>query len=227
MLRANIYSLEPLPAETRSALNDGIDMAAAYMGHQLIAKELTVRLPLNEHGNVNPARVGYGKLDRLVELHLMAVPLDPGAGERVGLAGVGRGWGFVDVVSNSPELIRTTTAHETAHAFGFVLPDASQRDLDSPRHCSHDSCVMHKKVTTMTTHHEQFGQANPRRKFLSRLGFSRGERQPIEPVMLETVCLANNQYDFCTDCKISMRDNGEEQIAGLRHNRIFTWKGIR
>lgn len=224
MLRANIYAIEPLTLETRGAIEDGIGMVATYMGHTAVTKELGVRLPLNERGHVNPERVGFGKLDKLVELHLMAVPLDPGEGERIGLAGVGRGWGFVDTSKESTDVIRMTTAHEVGHAFGFVVPDADHEDPESSFHCCDGSCVMHKRALIVAEEIE-IEQAATRLQKLKRSIAKRRGHEP-EPEYAVNYRLAE-QFDFCLPCKVDMRDQGDKNIEQLRYNRIFGSKGVK
>jgi hypothetical protein len=219
MFRANVYSLEPLSPEARSAVQDGIDMVATYMGETVASSDKLVRLPLNERGHVNPARVGFAKLDKLVELHLMAVPLDPGDSEQIGLAGVGRGWAFVNTTTDNEQIIRLTSAHEVAHAFGFVLAGSQQEDPESTYHCCDDSCAMHHKVVTEVTYAEQeMGRAQ---KLLSR--FARKSVQVPEEVVSSKIL---KQFDFCLPCKVDMRSASEENIHKLRYGRIFEWRGI-
>jgi hypothetical protein len=222
MLRANIYSIEPLTPVAREAIHDGLGMVAAYMGHTIATKELAVRLPLKDNGTVNPRRVGFANLEKMVELHVMAVPLDPGESEAVGYAGVGGGWSFVDTATHSPELIRTTSAHEAAHAFGFVRQRVGHEDSTSHGHCCNGTCIMHRKVM-IETYQEEVRLEASRRSRLTEL-FRRG-RPPITPV--PKIRLAHEQYDFCLPCKVDLRDKGEEQIAKLRHNRLFVWKGVK
>lgn len=226
MFRANVYSMEPLTPVAREAINDGIGMVAAYMGQTVASRELLVRLPLNERGNVNPARVGFNKLDKMVELHLMAVPLDPGAGERIGLAGVGRGWSFVDTAKDSDQVIRTTTAHEVAHAFGFVSPSAEQTDPESPFHCCDGNCIMHKMVTILVSEAEAEQQApEESRRLLSKIPFRR-KSKIVTPEPSPTYSVTD-QYDFCLPCKIDLRDNSEAHMSELRTGRLFGTKGVR
>lgn len=228
MFRANVYSMEPLTPVAREAINDGIGMVAAYMGQTATSRELLVRLPLNERGNVNPARVGFSKLDKMVELHLMAVPLDPGAGERIGLAGVGRGWSFVDTAKDSTSVIRTTTAHEVAHAFGFVSPSAEQTDPESPFHCCDGGCIMHKMVTILVAESETAQQApEESRRLLSKIPFWRKSKLTIPETSVSTTYTVPDQYDFCLPCKVDLRHNSEAHLSELRMSRLFGTKGVK
>lgn len=93
-MRANIYSLEQLEPPTLEAIHVGLDMVAAYIGETVISKDYIVRLPQTPDGLIDPAKVGCSKLDKLVELHVMAVPLV----ENVGLSRYGRGVSFVNVI---------------------------------------------------------------------------------------------------------------------------------
>lgn len=53
-------------------------MATGYTGHMVVSNLFGVRLPINDQGRVNPARISFCKLDKMVELHLMAVLLESG-----------------------------------------------------------------------------------------------------------------------------------------------------
>lgn len=214
MIRANVYSIESLSEVASSAILEGIGMAVSYMGETVTSKLLTVRLPLDAHGRVEPRRVGHGKLDKLVELHLMAVPIDPGDGERLGIAGCGRGVGYVDISKDSEPVIRTTTAHEVAHAFGFVTPGAKHEDPSSAHHCANDFCLMHQVARI-----EKIDEVKPDFKF----------RDLFKPwhKLTRTNYFMSDQHDFCLDCKVDMRDGGERHLANLRRARILQWKGVR
>jgi len=204
MFRANIYSMEPLTPVAREAVNDGIGMVAAYMGETVSTRELLVRLPMTQRGTVNAKRVGYGNLDKLVELHLMAVPLDKGEGEAIGLAGLGRGWSFVDTMHGAADVMRTTSAHEVAHGLGFVIASSEQADPKSPNHCCDGNCIMHKKVTILMSE-SGTGQQTPPSGSASLYG----------------------QYDFCLPCKIDLRSKGAHRLAELRRSRLFSRRGIK
>lgn len=223
MIRANIYSIEPLLPEVRGAVEDGIGMVAAYMGQSVVAKELRVRLPLNGAGVVRAERVGFGKLDKMVELHLMAVPLDPGEDERIGLAGIGRGWSFVDTSRRSIGLIRTTAAHETGHALGFVLPGSPQEDPESSYHCCDQSCIMHKRALMVPETAVALRSHAMRRK--KRAIIARRRNRESEPMAALEYRL-KDQFDFCLPCKVDMREQGDTQLEQLRYSRLFKLKGV-
>jgi hypothetical protein len=227
MFRANVYSLEPLTPVAREAVHDGIGMVTAYMGETVAARELMVRLPFTERGTIDPARIGHSKLDKMVELHLMAVPLDSGESERIGLGALGRGWAYVDTAKNSAEVIRVTAAHEVAHAFGFVAPEAKQADPESPYHCCDGNCIMHKMVTILVADSEHAQQApQESRRLLNRLQFRRRSTR-VAAVTNTPAYSVEKQYDFCLPCKIDLRDKGSQNIAELRHGRIFSWRGVK
>lgn len=227
MFRANIYSMEPLTPVAREAVNDGIGMVAAYMGETVVPRELLIRLPLNERGNVNPTRIGFGKLDKMVELHVMAVPLDPGDEEVIGLAGIGSGWSFVNTTRDSEQVIRATTSHEVAHALGFVTIGAAHADPESSFHCCDDNCLMHKSLfihTKTDTTAELLAEEPP--KLLDRIGFRRKSRvAPRVPSPVYT--LVKRQYDFCSPCKLDIKTNGEKNLSELRTNRIFRIQSVK
>lgn len=221
MIRANVYSLEPLSTDVSEAVRQGIDMVADYMGHTVATQELLLkRLPLNSEGNVRPGLVSFRKLDKFVELHLMAVPLDRGAGERIGLAGVGRGWAFVNTSDESLEVITTTSAHETGHAFGFVTPASPNSDPRDPHHCRDIRCLMNKKVVILESDEEvSTGFSVSARSAMDRL-FLRRPPRTASPRPSRRV---HQQHDFCDCCKADMRQAGNENIAKLRSARLFEW----
>jgi hypothetical protein len=215
-MRANVYSLEPLAPAAREAVHDSLDMVAAYMGEAVVARELQVKLPLTAAGLVNPKQVGYSNFDMMVELHLLAVPLE-GSAERPGIADVGRGVGFTNITGNSKPLIRTVTAHEVAHAVGFVLPDSAQADPDSQYHCLAASCLMNRRVVTDT----ETLITTPKAPLLERL---RGKK--AAPLTESTVRLVNRQYDFCGDCKADLHHYGQRELNRLRYHRLTVSKKV-
>lgn len=223
-MRANIYCLEPLTQEARTGIAEGIGMVATYIGQNVSSKELAVRLPLNDRGHVNPYKVGLGKLDKMVELHLMAVPLDRGQGEQIGLAGLGEGWSFVDISTDSRAVIRATAAHEVAHAFGFLSETAEHQDPDSKHHCGNDCCVMHKKVMILVNEaHREVEKIPEKRKLWDRLRGKDGVEVETIPVISRVI---DRQYDFCLPCKVDMRDHGEQNLTQLRYERQFVRKSV-
>ena len=215
-MRANIYSLEPLAPAAREAVHDGIGMVAAYMGEPIATNELQVRLPLTPDGCVDPRRVGFAHFDMMVELHLIAVPLQ-GSAERPGIADVARGVSFTDVSSDAKPLIRTVTAHEVAHSLGFVLADSTHVDASSEHHCAGEGCIMHRRVVTDT----QTLITLPKTRLADRL---RGRK--AAPLQESVVRLVNGQYDFCGDCKTDLYHNGLAALNKLRWNRLFHTKKV-
>ncbi len=219
MFRANIYSLEPLEPVAREAVHEGIEMIAAYMGQTVTTSELQVRLPLDDNRLVNPRRVGFKKLDKMVELHLMAVPVDPGESELLGVAGVGLGWGFTDISSNHPSLMRSTASHETAHAFGFVMADSKQSDPESSTHCISSNCIMHSKAIYQVVHTERLIEPARSRGISRLIHLPNSQETPAVEISTHREYL---QHDFCVDCKSDMYNYGEKNLARLRHRRVFT-----
>jgi len=190
------------------------------MGEVVTRRELGIKLLITPEGVVNPRRVGFANLDRMVELHLMAVPLRHGEDERIGLAGIGRGWSYVDTSSDSPAIIRATTAHEVAHGFGFLIPGSKQEDPESPFHCCDGNCVMHRSVV-ITTHEPVIKVPTRGQRIKSRIS-----RRSVEPVIPRETYSVDKQYDFCLPCKIDLRDNGSQNISKLRYNRVIAEKKI-
>lgn len=225
MFRANVYSLNPLTSQAREAVHDGIGMVAAYMGETAAAKELLVRLPLTSNGTIDPARIGYGKLDKMVELHLMAVPLDRGDSERIGLAELGRGCAFVDTSRNSIAVIRATTAHETAHSLGFVSPLSTQTAPDSPYHCNDESCIMHKKVTLIIDEIES-PIVEPQKSHRTYNPFKLHRQPQKASSESQQTYEIVGKYDFCLPCKIDLREKGSQNLAEIRHSRLFSRKAV-
>lgn len=213
MIRANIYSLEALPAEFDTAIREGVDLVSAYMGHTVMFKGLQVRLPRNQQGYVAPQRVGFSKLDKMVEMHLMAVPLDRGKDEQLGIASIGRGTAFVDIAHNEPTQVRATAAHEVAHAFGYLLDTAPQRDVKSPRHCQDTSCILHSNLTTWMSDVVQ-----PVSKWAKVRGTLTGTRPTPKVIGLKSEI---RQTDFCEACQADFNKTGDEQVNKLRHDRLM------
>lgn len=223
MFRANIYSIEPLSPLARDAVHEGIQMVAAYMGQTATTSELLVRLPLNTDGRVNPRRVGFKNLDKMVDLHLMAVPVDRGESEKLGQAGVGLGWAFSDVTEDNSQIIRTTTAHEVAHAFGHVNPESEQSDPNSRGHCVCQDCVMHRVALYRTV---QMELPRPEPEKLKGLKAIFKRKQPvIEPP--ETVRVKQyHQYDFCASCKLDLYHDSDRNLANMRYRRLLDRNGV-
>lgn len=212
MLRANIYSLDKLPEEHSRGVHDGIGMVAANLGTEIVATDRRVILPTYTNGNVNPKRVGLSKLDNMVELHVMAVPMQTGLDEQLGLALLGRGLAYVDTSTDSQEIIRSVTAHEVSHSIGFVALGAPQADPNSPNHCVDDGCIMNWRMITFAD------EVRTKRSFQQ---FISGESKH------KKILKAHKQHDFCTCCKTDLWTKGEENIAKMRHDRLFVHKGIR
>ncbi len=200
----------------RDAIHDGVGMVAAYMGESIVTKELTVRVPTSPAGLVDPHRIGFSKMDKMVELHLLALPLDVST-EQVGLAYKKRGIGFVDTTAASEAFTRGVVAHETAHALGFVDDDADHKHSASNSHCNDASCIMHPVIAiTLDTIEAEATQSRLERMM---------RRKP--KIISDTVVrLANNQVDFCFDCKVDLRGKGQAHLDSIRQDRLFGSKAI-
>jgi hypothetical protein len=213
MIRANVYSQETLQPEVAKAVADGIDVVAGYIGETVSIKELQVRLPHNRYGSVNPNRVGFKKLDGMVELHVMAVPLEYENEATLGVASIGHGFSFIDTNSNNPQVLRSTSAHENAHALGFVVPLSRHEDPASPFHCSDPNCIMNNKIVifdTLQALAEPISKRNP-------LTLDKAETDLLRARSLQ---IANGQNDFCSPCKKDFRDKGSYNIGKLRYGRL-------
>jgi hypothetical protein len=215
-MKANIYSVEPLVPVAREAIHEGISIVAGYMGEPVTTKELTVKLPRTPEGYVRPEKVGFSNFDMMVELHLLAVPLQGGA-ERPGVANLGRGVSFADTNVESKPLMRIITAHEVAHSLGFVLADSKQVEKDKGAHCIEDSCIMNREVTTAT-------ETRVIAPDLTRMERLRGKKPAL---VTETVVrLVNGQYDFCGDCKVDLYQHGQAELNKMRWQRLFHTKKV-
>jgi hypothetical protein len=202
VIRANIYSVNPLEPEQLQAARDGIGVVAAYIGHELLTKKYGIKISVDTQGKVKPSRVGLGKLDKLVELHLLALPLNTGIAESLGMSAIGSGVAWVDTSETSNNIFQRTVVHEVAHALGFVDPRSQQSDGNY--HCTDKACVMNSFLTL-----------EHRRTHQSILSTLRSKNVPHE----ELVCV-HGQFDFCTGCKTDMWSRGDESVTSLRHRRV-------
>jgi hypothetical protein len=216
--------MEPLTDIARESINDGIGMVTAYIGETVVTNEVTVRLVTDELGRVDPNRIGYGNLDKMVELHVMAVPLDRGEDERLGLAAIGRGWSYVDTSRDSAPIIRTTAAHEVAHALRFVVPGSEHEDPASPYHCCDGDCIMHKSIAIAVSELAGSSDRILRTQRMRSLLRRRGKAALLQ--VDQTEYLMDSQHDFCVACKVDMRDKGSGHVAKLRHDRLFVQKSV-
>ncbi len=210
-MRANVYSMEALPLYVREAVHDGVEIVATHIGERVVFKSCRVKLVTTPEGTVNPKRIGLKNLDPLTELHIMAVPLDPGEGERIGIAHTGRGVGFVDISTQDSPLIRSTTAHEAAHSIGFVTDGAEHQDPNSSFHCVDDGCLMHHLAIR-----QPVLEPVRSRLILSRRIFSRKSRSDTDIVKRGLPA----QDSFCSECQSDMRDNGIGHLNNLRLTRL-------
>jgi hypothetical protein len=209
-IRAKIYSPEALKPEVKEAIFDGMDMVLTYMGQIAVAKTEVVTSSLRSpEGVIDPSRISYKRLDRLVELHLVAVPFrhqQRQVGDVIeifaGHAMVGSGCSAIDTLGSAAQ-IRTSTSHEVAHSLGYVQPD--RMDPKNPYHCGDSDCIMHYagRLTSQRPINGS-GMQYEENSFLSAYKDA-----------------AINQHDFCLPCKMDMRETGEKHIIDLRHNRIF------
>jgi hypothetical protein len=210
-MRTNIYSLESLTPEVKDAVREGVTEVAARIGQAVVFRECRVKLALTDRGTVNPNRIGFANLEHLTELHIIAVPLDRGESERIGLAQLGRGVGFVDIASGNDPLIRTTTAHETAHSIGFVSSGARNENPESEHHCSDNDCIMYRYAITQAASEPTQSLFKLSRKVIMRRRVT--SNTPVASLQ--------GQQDFCDDCKADIASNGAERINELRHRRLL------
>lgn len=227
-MRANIYTLEPLAKEVRESIHYGIEMVAGYIGEVVVAKEKTIRLPQDNKGLVNPRLVGLGGLDKLTELHLMAVPLSYDQPNCLGLAATSAGFTYVDSVKcDTPDLARVISAHETAHALGFVQKGAKHEDPTSPHHCTTPNCLMeplvkvHRPIDLPIDMKQFFGNQKDHPlfdNFKSYIDYA-GLNEPAKPQIA--------QSHFCHCCQQEMKTDGSKNLSKLRHFRLNTPKNVK
>lgn len=211
MIRANVYSIESLGQEHERAVRDGFDMLCQQIGKTVAFRTLRVRLPLTSTGFVTPSRVGVRKLDRAVDLHVFAVPLDRGPNnDRLGAALPVTGLSFIDI-NQDPKRARLTAIHEGAHSLGFVLPFASQSNPDSPGHCVDGGCIMHMGLGNTD------GSAAA---YVSRLGQRAKVQLPEGVVTRESLGLP--QDEFCIPCQSDLTTHGSNLLEAIHQLRATT-----
>lgn len=206
-IKANVYTLvgESLDERRKASIQDGLDIAGQYLGGISVVRTAKVRLP-QKNAVVDTRRVGYGSLDSGVDLHLFAVPLDQ-RNRTLGLSRFGAGIAYVG--STIPDTTtKTTTAHEVAHAFGYVLADSPQHDRSSPGHCTESCCIMQRELIDGNSSPD--GTQADFLEFSRNLGFTFDSALPKYP------------EDFCLPCKADMRDTGELNLTQLRISRAIT-----
>ena len=210
MIRANLYSSEPLEPSFKQSVSDGLDLVGQNIGGISLAKTHIVKLPVSSHNKVDVTRVGFKKFDTLTELHIMAVPLDGVYEANAGLAYFNFGivWLNTAILKAKSE-IRSITAHEAAHSIGYVLPDSPQTFNVSESHCSCDDCIMYRSYS-MDRDSESLIEA-------SQLKIDVGFRKTFK-----TMGIALPSEEFCTPCRADMIDTAEENIEQLRMNRFKT-----
>ncbi len=213
MFRANVYGLEPLSGHTKEEVHTGIEMVAAHIGDIVVTRQCRLKVSTDFLGHVKPEKIGTKKLDKMVELHVMAVPLSLEQAERIGMANVGKGIAFVDTSplrSKSKGNITATTAHEVAHAIGFVRENSSQVDPHSETHCFDPKCIMHKLLIEERI--DDFPEHNL---------FKRGIKAVVSSMLAPVEPRWGAQFDFCTDCKSDMHQHGQRQLNELRSHRLI------
>lgn len=193
------------------------------MGHEISAKTLRARLPQDQWGRVNPKRVGVAKLDKMVELHLMAVPFTDSI-TRLGVACMGSGVSFVNTAKPVSMLV-ATSAHEGAHSLGFVRKDALQRDIHDPGHCCSANCVLHKVSSRLPwlsdiEEHEVVDGLTFIHKLKKVIGASGDMPTTEEPTL-------SLDDDFCRPCQADLASFGDQHLASLRMSRLAVGKVTR
>ena len=208
MITANVYKVCDVSTKQVEAVHDGIDLLSRYTG-RIVTKDLRINIPtLSKRGEINPGKVGFGCLDKLRDLHIFACPVVDDGNKRVlGRSAFLSGMAFIDTRYGSADM-PITTAHETAHALGFVDPDAITRT--DRAHCSDKACIMHPVLFGS-------GSTNSNSVFDSELS-----RFSVETLGVDLFSDASSkqQEDFCMPCKADIRDLTEEHLGLLRLIRL-------
>jgi hypothetical protein len=217
MIRANIYSLSELEPEQSVSIREGLDLICGYIGESIATRNFKVAVAQEPNGFVRPERVGVRNFDHMVELHLLAVPLTRKSDgtERLGLAGVNSGVAFIDPYRTTPLSLRSTTAHEAAHALGFLLPSAEQAVGHDKSHCKCPDCLMHTQRLTDVWDEEEYQKyLGIRNKGIIGRFKTRGAPEAKLHI----------QEDFCNPCQGDITDYGARHIGELRTKRLVRKK---
>lgn len=202
-MRANIYSVKPLPEERTESIHAGLDQVSDAIGKNIEAKSLLTRVPLLLNGRVNPKKVGYGKLDRWTLFHIFAVPLELPNPDTLGMALESSGVSYVDPFKTNTRKLSRTTAHEVVHSLGFVLENSEQIDPSDHHHCSDAGCLMHKQLND-------------------------GSEMSITPISSIRVGerVTRAQFglptdDFCVPCKTDLDNFGRQHARSIMLDRLL------
>lgn len=160
--------------------------------------------------------VSGNNLDKQTIFHLFVHPLQ---GYRQGLMGSAyTKTGVAHIDSRSPGyLLSPTVTHETAHALGFVLPEAPQSTGAGLGHCGTKTCVMHPTVNAGdgVLDRQTADQLRQLYAILDRFG----------PELSGDVKNIGDDYivndGFCTPCVADLRAEGEDQAKAIFYNRLI------
>ena len=214
MVRAEIYTNYPLHPDIREEVMYGLDLLGSSLGEFVLAKTRIVNLRMNSDGKVTPRQTDYIAESKDVDLQIIAAPLNLRAQQSIGQAHFELGIGYVDTTAENLRYARTTTAHEAAHAFGFVLEGSSQALPNNSRHCSDGNCLLHHNAKL------KFDDNYPIEVFRRPRGLkSLLRRSPDVPEDIEDKYYIETQYDFCKPCKSDMSTHGQAQIEVVRQKR--------
>ena len=202
-MRANIYSVKPLPEERTEAIRSGLAHVGDAIGKNIKARSLITKVPLLLNGRVNPRKVGYDKLDRWTLFHIFAVPLELQDPNALGLGLAKSGVSYIDPFKADAKTLSMTTAHEVVHSLGFVLEDSEQADPYDHHHCSDAGCIMHKQLND-----------GGRISIPSISAIRAGERVTRAQFGLPT-------DDFCEPCKTDLDDFGRKHARSIMVDRML------
>lgn len=192
------------------SIDHGLHVVGDVIGEVSVKNELTVSLVRGRQGYVDCNRVGYGKFNPHIDLHIFAAPLEiESLGRSLFLTGVS--WLNLRA-DRADQALHTTTAHEVAHSLGFVDPDAPNHDKKSRMHCDGDCCLMNQ--------YYEF-------PIVTRHITAVTERLFRDPVVTTVDQHTAEQQRFCGDCESHMRQRISSNLFTLRHMRMTRGTIIR
>lgn len=216
MLRATVYSNIELGPDKKQAISDGLDVLGQYVGGISIARFAGCKVRTDMAGEATK-EVSGNNLDKQTIFHLFVHPLQ---GYRQGLMGSAyTNTGVAHIDSRSPGyLLSPTVTHETAHALGFVLPEAPQSTRAGLGHCGTKTCVMHPTVNA--------GDGVLDRQTADQLRQLHNNLDKLELGMSGNAKELWGDHivndGFCTPCVADLRAEGEDQAKAIFYNRLVS-----
>lgn len=160
------------------------------------------KLP-QQDGIIDPTKIGFQRLDIRVDMHLFFAPFDLSkfdyekSGKKI--IGSSKRLAGLALVSSILRLdqIMLTTAHETAHAFGFV---SEERD-PVEGHCQYEDCIMNST--------QRFTKNTLDRRAVEAIRNLRHLNRSSNIVGLKN---RPQQFSFCSDCREDMHEHGAMRL---------------